>query len=345
MWYHDHAVGITRLNAYAGIASGMLIRDKFEAGLINKGLPNFVEAGGNEIPLVFQDKIFVGPDILPHRPDLARARRRPAASGTPTSTSPTAGSWHLAASPFRIHRCIPEFFGDTMLVNGTVFPQATVQARRYRLRLLNACNARFLNLQLYVADGSQNGITLDSERHPDERALHQRRHGRSVLPPDRHRGGLPLEAGEGPVQRAAEFPDAARSEHRAGRPVADPASPSLVAPAERPDLIVDFKRLCREEHHPLRRRARSVPERRRPERLLPGLEYGEQPGQRHSTHERFWPQQPRPHAVQCGRGVRRADPTPEHRHGHGPDTRHRSDPAPDVGMDRRDHTCTSRSAS
>ena len=33
MWYHDHAVGITRLNAYAGIASAMLIRDKFEAGL------------------------------------------------------------------------------------------------------------------------------------------------------------------------------------------------------------------------------------------------------------------------------------------------------------------------
>jgi spore coat protein A len=57
---------------------------------------------------------------------------------------------------------IPEFFGDTMLVNGTTYPKATVEARRYRLRLLNACNARFLNLQLYVADASPEGITLNA---------------------------------------------------------------------------------------------------------------------------------------------------------------------------------------
>jgi spore coat protein A, manganese oxidase len=36
---------------------------------------------------------------------------------------------------------VPEFFGDTMLANGTVYPEATVEARRYRLRILNACNA------------------------------------------------------------------------------------------------------------------------------------------------------------------------------------------------------------
>jgi hypothetical protein len=47
------------INAYAGIASGLLIRDGFEAGLINQGLPNYIEAGGNEIPLVIQDKTFV----------------------------------------------------------------------------------------------------------------------------------------------------------------------------------------------------------------------------------------------------------------------------------------------
>ena len=52
-------------------------------------------------------------------------------------------------------------FGDTMLVNGTAYPEATVEARRYRLRILNACNARFLNLQLYVDDGSPDGITHD----------------------------------------------------------------------------------------------------------------------------------------------------------------------------------------
>src|SRR5437763_1600662 len=51
-------------------------------------------------------------------------------------------------------------FGDTMLANGTVYPEATVEARRYRLRIINACQARFLNLQLYVDDGSPDGITL-----------------------------------------------------------------------------------------------------------------------------------------------------------------------------------------
>jgi spore coat protein A len=56
---------------------------------------------------------------------------------------------------------IPEMFGDTMLANGAVYPQATVEARRYRLRILNACQARFLNLQLYVDDGSPDSITLN----------------------------------------------------------------------------------------------------------------------------------------------------------------------------------------
>jgi len=48
-----------------------------------------------------------------------------------------------------------------MLANGTVYPEAIVEARRYRLRILNACNARFLNLQLYVDDGSTDSITLN----------------------------------------------------------------------------------------------------------------------------------------------------------------------------------------
>src|SRR5204862_5830661 len=59
--------------------------------------------------------------------------------------------------------CVPEFFGDTMLANGTVYPEVTVEARRYRLRILNACNARFLNLQLYVDNGTSDGISLDSQ--------------------------------------------------------------------------------------------------------------------------------------------------------------------------------------
>ena len=67
-WYHDHAHDLTRLNAYAGIASAYIIRDNFEANLRNLGLPDFVEHGGREFPIVIQDKIFVESNILTKDP-------------------------------------------------------------------------------------------------------------------------------------------------------------------------------------------------------------------------------------------------------------------------------------
>jgi spore coat protein A len=163
LWYHDHAWGITRVNAYAGIASGLLVRDAFENNLKNAGLPEYIEAGGRELPIVVQDKVFVGADIgtvdptwpgprdagslwYAHQYDTAIfGRLGPTPAGPPPPIS-----------------VVPEFFGDTMLANGTVYPEVTVEARRYRLRILNACNARFLNLQMYVDDGSPNGITLSN---------------------------------------------------------------------------------------------------------------------------------------------------------------------------------------
>jgi spore coat protein A len=137
VWYHDHALGITRINAYAGIASALLIRDAFEAGLVGLGLPNFIEAGGNELPLVIQDKVFVGPNIAVTDPTWSavsaattpgslwyahiyeRARWRAAGNvsgGGANNLTPPNPS------------CIPEFFGDTMLVNGTAFPKIAVAA-------------------------------------------------------------------------------------------------------------------------------------------------------------------------------------------------------------------------
>jgi spore coat protein A len=176
LWYHDHAYGITRLNAYAGLASALILRDSYEAGLIPKGLPNYIEAGGNEIPLVFQDKIFVGPDIKTKDPlwsSLVQScATKPGslwyAHTYEANNAAGTGRWDLGDGglPLPDPSSIPEFFGDTMLVNGTVFPEAAVEARRYRLRMLNACNARFLNLQLYVDDGSPNGITLGANGTP-----------------------------------------------------------------------------------------------------------------------------------------------------------------------------------
>jgi spore coat protein A len=156
VWYHDHAIGITRLNAYAGIATGYIIRDAFEGYLRNLGLPDFIENGGREIPLVIQDKIFVGGDIggvdpgwlnlpVPYEPGSLWYPH--VYDGEPGPGWPPAGFDENLS-------LVPEMFGDTMLANGVVFPYAPVEPRRYRLRILNACQARFLNLQLYVDNGS-----------------------------------------------------------------------------------------------------------------------------------------------------------------------------------------------
>jgi spore coat protein A len=170
VWYHDHAFGITRINAYAGIASAYIIRDAFELGL---GLPR-IESGVTgagvptaEIPIVVQDKIFVN--------DATIGLMDPT---WPSSSNTTGSLWY--AHVYEKNRwkmqgngtngsagppdpsVIPEFFGDTMLANGTVYPKVAVEPKRYRIRFLNACNARFLNLQLYVSDGSANGITLNA---------------------------------------------------------------------------------------------------------------------------------------------------------------------------------------
>ena len=225
VWYHDHAHEITRLNAYAGIASAYIIRDTFEAALRNKGLPDFVEAGGREIPLVIQDKVFVGPDIALEDPTWADVT---------SPKSQTVGSlWypHVYENPNRqyLHgasapdpACVPEMFGDTMLVNGTVYPVATVEARRYRFRLLNACQSRFLNLQLYLADDSSDGLSYSSKGVPINAP------GPKFLVIGTEGGFLPE-----PVLVPAVQPFHLEM-------LTDGLPNMLVAPAERLDVVVDF---------------------------------------------------------------------------------------------------------
>jgi spore coat protein A len=113
LWYHDHADQITRLNVYAGLVGLYIVRDALDTGLEPNGLG--VPGGAYEIPLVLADRLFDRSGELFYSPD------------------PT---W------------IPEFFGDTPLVNGAVRPYLAVEPRKYRFRLLNASNARFWNLTL-----------------------------------------------------------------------------------------------------------------------------------------------------------------------------------------------------
>ena len=157
MWYHDHAHGITRLNAYAGIASGYLVLDAINAAYTAAGkIPDIPST----IPLVFQDKVFVSATTPVTDPTWATVARPDVQS--------IGSLWYehiYNPKEFRLLKskqnltppnpsCIPEFFGDTMLANGTVYPLATVEAKRYRFFVLNACNARFLNINLMeVAPG------------------------------------------------------------------------------------------------------------------------------------------------------------------------------------------------
>lgn len=184
MFYHDHAYGITRLNVYAGEAAGYLLTDPVEESLINSGaLPDLGGVYRYGVPLIIQDKTFVPPasqltatdptwdtakwggfgDLwFPH---VYMPNQNPAdAAGINPFGRWDYGPWfwppvtNLKHPPVGNTPATPnvsmvmESFMDTPLVNGTAYPVMPVQRRAYRFRVLNACNDRFLNLQLYYAD-------------------------------------------------------------------------------------------------------------------------------------------------------------------------------------------------
>ena len=133
LWYHDHGMGITRLNVYAGLAGFYLVRDDKEAAL---NLPS----GDFEVPLVLQDRSFYADGQLFYP-------RGPGDLTDPGGADPLAGlppdfSLYSDAS------VVPHFFGDTNLVNGVVWPFMDVEPRKYRFRMLNGSNSRFYDLQL-----------------------------------------------------------------------------------------------------------------------------------------------------------------------------------------------------
>jgi spore coat protein A len=144
MWYHDHALGITRLNAYAGLASAYIIRDDFENALIARKI---IPSGAQEVPLVIQDKTFIGPGGNAE----FGGRGNPGDLWYPsvyedTGSDPLTGRWDRGGSPIDglpIPSAVPEFFSDTILVNGAPYPFLQVEPRHYRFRILNGSQARF----------------------------------------------------------------------------------------------------------------------------------------------------------------------------------------------------------
>jgi spore coat protein A len=112
LWYHDHAMGINRLNIYAGLVGLHVIRDQAEQQL---HLPD----GKYEIPLVLFDRHLGLDGQL---------------------------SYPVSADP--AHPWIPEVLGEVPLVNGKIFPYLEVEPRKYRFRVLNAANGRMYRLSL-----------------------------------------------------------------------------------------------------------------------------------------------------------------------------------------------------
>ncbi|HVP12240.1 MAG TPA: hypothetical protein VMV94_13765 [Phycisphaerae bacterium] len=190
MFYHDHAYGITRLNVYAGEAAGYLVQDTAEANLVAAGnLPaaqiplviqdkTFVDAAtidstdptwnwGTAPPTRNTGNLWFPHVYMPNQnpSDMSGANNfgrwdygpwfwppLTAAAGLVHGEIPSPGPGLPATPGIPNPTMVPEGFMDTPIVNGAAYPHVPVLRQAYRLRILNACNDRFLNLQLYYAD-------------------------------------------------------------------------------------------------------------------------------------------------------------------------------------------------
>ena len=239
VWYHDHAIGLTRLNAYAGIVAPYIITDAFEAYLLNNGLlPDLVG-----IPLAIQDKTFV-PDGLKNYPwgdesELWYPHEYEAnvLPPYPPGTNNPKGRWDFGAtvSPPSMNligslpkvSVVPEFFADTTMVNGAPYPVLHVTDKTFRFRILNGAQARFWHLNLY-AEGDV-GEANTSKPGP---TLYQIGTEGGFLPGvSTHDNTTPI-----PLDLVAD-------------PSGNTAIPDgpfnlLLAPAERADILVDFSCLA-----------------------------------------------------------------------------------------------------
>ena len=222
VWYHDHAMGITRLNAYAGVAAGYVITDPVLSALTTGNSPA-VPPLAYTIPLIIQDKSFKvtadqwgkpGDLFYPYVYESQGPTARwdlgePSDGFTPENPSVPSPS------------CVPEAFFDTPVINGMAYPYAQVEPRRYRFLALNGSQARFYNLQLYYESTANPGEPDFSQPGP---AFIQIGNEGGILP-------QPVVLNNPPIQLTTNCDGSV-----------NPDGPFnlLMAPAERADLIIDF---------------------------------------------------------------------------------------------------------
>jgi FtsP/CotA-like multicopper oxidase with cupredoxin domain len=148
IWYHDHALGMTRLNVYAGPAGFYIVRGgpAGDAAMIDTrtGLPAVLPGPApkendkfpsnkaySEIPIAIQDRSFNSDGSLFYPDSRAFFDGY---TGPYIPHSDVSPNWN------------PEFFGNMLMVNGNTWPFLNVEQRRYRFRFLNGCQSRFLIL-------------------------------------------------------------------------------------------------------------------------------------------------------------------------------------------------------
>jgi spore coat protein A len=120
LWYHDHGLGVTRINVMSGLAGFYLLEET--GGPLTGKLPS----GEYDVPIVIQDRSF---------------------NDDGSMWFPTEGN-----SPDDHPYWEPEFFGEVMMVNGKTWPNFNVDQGQYRLRLLDGSNARFYTFQFRIVD-------------------------------------------------------------------------------------------------------------------------------------------------------------------------------------------------
>ncbi len=255
LWYHDHTLGMTRSNVYAGPAGFWLIRDNTavggESGLVSGVLPGPAPVAGEdlnttnlagrgkyrEIPIVVQDRSFNidGSLFYPANRAFFEGLGDGQLAGTTANNTAglginTIGSVDpLTGLPLPSDIATawnPEAFFNVMVVNGVSWPKLDVAQAQYRFRMLNGCNSRFLNLSMFVVDPVTNLVTTQ------EVPFYQIGAEQSLMP-----NVVKIETGVRTVLPGDGTAGVAQ-------PAAAAETALLMGLAERADVIVDFSGLA-----------------------------------------------------------------------------------------------------
>ena len=146
IWYHDHTLGLTRLNVYAGMAASYFIEDKNHRDLAAAGVlpnmllnPNDSQPNGS-ISLMIADRSFTADGQL-YYPGASPSDPLP---GTPDTVATVLPVGYTGPFP----TAVPEFYGDTIIVNGQAWPHAHVAKGQVEFDMVNGSDCRIFILKL-----------------------------------------------------------------------------------------------------------------------------------------------------------------------------------------------------